>query len=125
VTHLRSQIASLLRFSQRNARHTSPDSRRVTVDLRLLSGYNLDENRRSAAAETIPPYTTVIECEPAVIAVVASAAFPLLNVRVPKIVVPFLNITVPVGVPVVDNFTVAVNVRDFRREKDSARKLRW
>jgi hypothetical protein len=61
---------------------------------------------------TLPPYTTVIGCDPAVIAVVASVAFPLLSVRVPKIVVPFLNVTVPVGVPVVDDLTVAVNVTE-------------
>ncbi len=65
-----------------------------------------------------PPYTAVIECDPAVREVVAKMAMlEVFSVPVPNVVEPSLNVTMPVGVPVLPAIlnTVAVNVTDCPR----------
>jgi hypothetical protein len=57
-----------------------------------------------------PPYTAVIELDPAAKVDVLYVAFPLLTVPVPRVAVPFLKVTVPVAVEIE---RVAVNVTEF------------
>ncbi len=59
-----------------------------------------------------PPYVAVIELAPALNAVVAKVATPLLKVPVPSEVEPLKKVTVPVGVPAagLTGATVAVSV---------------
>jgi len=61
-----------------------------------------------------PPYTAVIECEPAVSAVVVNVACALpLRAPVPSVVAPSMNVTVPLGVPEPLGVTVAVSITDW------------
>ena len=52
----------------------------------------------------------VMECEPTFNFAVLNAAFALVSVTVPRIIVPSLNVTLPVGDPVVEVTTLAVSV---------------
>jgi hypothetical protein len=57
-----------------------------------------------------PPYTAVMECVPAVSAVVEKLATPPLRAVCPRTVTPSLNVTVLVGVPPAAADTAAVKV---------------
>jgi len=57
-----------------------------------------------------PPYTAVIECDPAASVEVLYVACPLLIAPVPSVVVPSLNVTVPVAAEIE---SVAVKVTEL------------
>ena len=61
-----------------------------------------------------PPYTAVIEWEPAERAAVVKLAIPPESVPAPSVAAPSLKVTVPVGVPEPDaGLSVALNVTDW------------
>ena len=59
--------------------------------------------------EASPPYTAVIECEPAARDEVEKLAVPPATVDVPRVVAPSLNVTVPVAE---EELIVAMKVTD-------------
>ena len=63
-----------------------------------------------ATSFPLPPYTAVMECDPAASVAMLRTAVPPLSALAPIVAAPSLNVTVPAAVPPKDWITVAVKV---------------